>query len=150
MGTRDPISFNVNQCRRRFDSIFESFSQATNQCNVDVHCIKDEYGRFKLWAGSLGAHKIGAKSLDARLAESPRIHETVLSIVRNLEWALEQCECFGTTLIVEECSLFLSFAVKVNPHMVRRMCSEYSLLREDTFLSNAWQKESLSVFFRAP
>lgn len=92
MNSANSISFTVNECRRRFDSIIESFPHAAQQCEVDIVRLKDGYGRFKLWAGSLGAHKIGPKSLDTRLAESPRVLEAVLFIVQSLKSALEQCK----------------------------------------------------------
>lgn len=53
----------------------------------------DQLGRFKMWGGNAGAHQTGKASLDYRLREALHVHAQVVSLLEDLEHALEEGRC---------------------------------------------------------
>ena len=51
------------------DALSASDSKSTEE--VDSDALEDEIGRFRVWAGNLGALQKGHSSLDYRLRDSP-------------------------------------------------------------------------------
>lgn len=51
--------------------------------------IEEEFGRFKIWAGNLGALAKGHSALDWRLRDAEVMRSTVLSLLQELNSALE-------------------------------------------------------------
>ncbi|OJD38859.1 macro domain-containing protein [Diplodia corticola] len=52
---------------------------------IDPTSLEDEYGRFRVWSGNLGAQQKGHSSLDYRLRDSPLLHSNVLKLLHELE-----------------------------------------------------------------
>ncbi|KAL1637269.1 hypothetical protein SLS58_009360 [Diplodia intermedia] len=52
---------------------------------IDPTSLEDEYGRFRVWSGNLGAQQKGHGSLDYRLRDSPLLHSNVLKLLHELE-----------------------------------------------------------------
>ncbi|KAI1347834.1 hypothetical protein F5Y01DRAFT_232983 [Xylaria sp. FL0043] len=51
--------------------------------------VRDEYTRFKVWSGNIGAHHDGMSSLDYRLRDSSHIRDHVVRLLQDLESLLE-------------------------------------------------------------
>ncbi|EUC47258.1 hypothetical protein COCMIDRAFT_35250 [Bipolaris oryzae ATCC 44560] len=52
---------------------------------IDEEALEDEIGRFRVWAGNLGALQKGHSSLDYRLRDSPVSNTNTLKLLRELE-----------------------------------------------------------------
>ncbi|KAI5781743.1 hypothetical protein DFH27DRAFT_580291 [Peziza echinospora] len=52
--------------------------------------LEDDFGRFRAWAGSCGAHRTGKVSLDHKLREAINVHDMVTRLLRDLKNALEE------------------------------------------------------------
>lgn len=52
--------------------------------------LREQVGRFKLWAGNAGAHRRGKTSLDYRMREALHIHRQVVQLLEDMEHALEE------------------------------------------------------------
>lgn len=53
------------------------------------HVLEDEYDRFKVWSGNLGARHSGHASLDWRLRDAETMSTSVLKLLEILEDHLE-------------------------------------------------------------
>jgi hypothetical protein len=52
---------------------------------IDQEALEDEIGRFRVWAGNLGALQKGHSSLDYRLRDSPVSNTNTLKLLKELE-----------------------------------------------------------------
>jgi len=52
--------------------------------------LREQIGRFKLWAGNSGAHRSGRMSLDYRMREALHIHSQVVQLLEDMEHALKE------------------------------------------------------------
>ena len=52
--------------------------------------VKDELGRFRIWAGNIGALKTGRASLDYRLRDVGYLHQNVASLLEGLRQSLSE------------------------------------------------------------
>jgi hypothetical protein len=58
--------------------------------------LLDEFARFKLWTGNIGAHRKGRSSLDWRLRDASHLRDLVVSLLTDLKSALHDGTCsFG-------------------------------------------------------
>ncbi|KAI1292754.1 hypothetical protein F5Y03DRAFT_375300 [Xylaria venustula] len=55
-----------------------------------VQSINDQLSKFKLWAGNIGAHRIGRSSLDYRLRDSSHLHTQVVKLLDDLISSLNE------------------------------------------------------------
>lgn len=46
--------------------------------------VQTEFGRLRVWAGNLGAHRTGRSSLDHRLREAGHMRQTTISLLDDL------------------------------------------------------------------
>ena len=53
--------------------------------------VQDQIGRFRVWAGNMGAHRVGRMSLDYKLREASHVHSTVLELLEELNESLTEC-----------------------------------------------------------
>ncbi|KAF2109006.1 hypothetical protein BDV96DRAFT_247899 [Lophiotrema nucula] len=79
----------------RLEQCFDDPSSSPQ--NEDKHrlSVRDELGRFRVWAGNIGAHKKGKSSLDFRLREASYLSKNVLDLLLDLVEAL----CDARTII---------------------------------------------------
>ncbi|KAE9975337.1 hypothetical protein EG328_003237 [Venturia inaequalis] len=56
---------------------------------ISPHII-DEFGRFKMWSGNIGAHHSGHSSLDYHLRDASHIQRRVLELLEDLGQSLEE------------------------------------------------------------
>ncbi|KAF8244931.1 hypothetical protein K440DRAFT_604422, partial [Wilcoxina mikolae CBS 423.85] len=79
----------------------ESFGNLTQRLNSDnsdhvlsayipLPTIQDELGRFRVWAGNVGADRTGRVSLDYRLREASQIHDKVRELLLDLDQKLHE------------------------------------------------------------
>ena len=57
---------------------------------LDQEAIEDEFGRFRVWSGNLGALQKGHSSLDYRLRDSPLLSGNALRFLEELNYNLNQ------------------------------------------------------------
>ncbi|KAG8527158.1 uncharacterized protein KY384_008588 [Bacidia gigantensis] len=80
------ISDSVDKCVRAFKDII-SLSQTSDGSfieEVDISLLEDYYGRFRVWAGNIGAHQTGKSSLEYRLRDDSEVREQVIKILQSL------------------------------------------------------------------
>ncbi|RMZ73219.1 meiosis-specific serine threonine- kinase mek1 [Pyrenophora seminiperda CCB06] len=65
-------------------------SQGKWAISIDGEALEDEIGRFRVWAGNLGALQKGHSSLDYRLRDSPVLSNNALKLLRELEHNLNE------------------------------------------------------------
>ena len=77
-------------CKRCFDAFHNlcddlgsSGPKYTEQ--IKLPAVEDQYARFKIWAGNIGAHRSGRVSLDHRLREATRTRKRVVNLLDDLE-----------------------------------------------------------------
>lgn len=57
---------------------------------IDNEALQDEFGRFRVWAGNLGALQKGHSSLDYRLRDSPLLLDETIKLLDELETNLSE------------------------------------------------------------
>lgn len=74
-------------CSRSFRLLAAALESGNNEHRslIDPTSLEDEYGRFRVWGGNLGAQQKGHSSLDYRLRESPLLQSNVLKLLQELE-----------------------------------------------------------------
>lgn len=60
------------------------------QSLVSSHELSDELGRFKVWAGNIGALQSGPSSLDSRLKDASHVREAIVRLLQDLSQALSE------------------------------------------------------------
>lgn len=55
--------------------------------------LADQTGRFKVWAGNIGAHQTGRSSLDYRLRDASHIKLRVIRFLNDLQEQLVEGTC---------------------------------------------------------
>ena len=68
---------NAETCRTEFGSLLNTSTEIgllneTADGTYGVHWIEDQFARFRVWAGNIGAFAEGHASLDYRLRDSPQ------------------------------------------------------------------------------
>lgn len=78
----------------RCDNSFHELLQVLETSNDQAFAqrILDEFGRFRVWAGNSGAHRVGRVSLDYRLREASHLHEELVELLEELNKNLEEGE----------------------------------------------------------
>ena len=67
---------------------------------VRAATVQSHLARFKLWAGSLGAHRTsGTRSLIYRLRDASTIRSHVVSLLENLQGSLSEGKSYNDSLI---------------------------------------------------
>jgi hypothetical protein len=84
------IADQLGPCIQRFESVITALSDSSAQ-NARIVFV-DEFDRFKLWAGNIGAHRLGQSSLDYRLRDASHIQKRVLQFLLDLQSSLEEGE----------------------------------------------------------
>lgn len=74
---------------------FETITKVIESTDApkDTAILRTYLARFKLWAGSMGAHRVsGTRSLEYRLRDASSIREHVLSLLEDLESIISESE----------------------------------------------------------
>jgi len=77
---------------RAFQNLTNALStiQGKWAASIDGEALEDEIGRFRVWAGNLGALQKGHSSLDYRLRDSPVLSNNALKLLHELEHNLNE------------------------------------------------------------
>lgn len=79
-----------NLCVQSFRRLYESLEYSGGEFDDQTPTPTfDELGRFRVWAGNVGAHRIGRMSLDHKLRESFQIHSKVSELLMDLNRSLQ-------------------------------------------------------------
>jgi hypothetical protein len=83
-------------CVRHFDQIILLLGDSgrENKAGIKLLAVKDDFGRFKLWAGNIGALQDARRktSLEFRLRKVPQVVTHIIKLLRDLTTALEDRE----------------------------------------------------------
>ena len=83
----------------RYNTCATSFSRLSQLCSksdysfsdqVAPSAVQDEFGRFRVWAGNIGAHRTGRVSLDYRLREASHMYQRVTDLLDELNATLKE------------------------------------------------------------
>lgn len=90
----DTISSHVRRCLGLFSlPCFSELAQAVPPEKLVLLKINDQQTRFKVWSGSIGAHRDGTSSLDYRLRDASGIRLQVVRLLQDLSELLRDgCE----------------------------------------------------------
>lgn len=69
---------------RDFQSLLNALSIHKSPV-LDHEAVQDEFGRFRVWSGNLGALQKGHSSLDYRLRDAPLLSAEVSKLLKELE-----------------------------------------------------------------
>jgi O-acetyl-ADP-ribose deacetylase (regulator of RNase III) len=72
---------------RAFQTLSTSLSSSDSEFThlIDRDALEDEFGRFRVWSGNLGALQKGHSALDYRLRDSPLLSSNALKLLKELE-----------------------------------------------------------------
>lgn len=88
------ISFQCNVCSRSFDQLRDIVritpADSSSGNYITKPLVHDETGRFRVWLGNVGAHRIGRVSLEYRLRDATHMRESVLDLLKDLEENVHQ------------------------------------------------------------
>jgi hypothetical protein len=81
------IRHSAAAAHRIFQNLSSSYDNAPDNLRelLDCEALDDEFGRFRVWAGNLGALQKGHSSLDYRLRDSPLLSSNTLKLLKELE-----------------------------------------------------------------
>ncbi|QYS95620.1 GATA-type domain-containing protein [Trichoderma simmonsii] len=84
----------VNRCL----GLFETFSNSLSSSQVECSTAHSHLARFRLWAGSLGAHReSGGRSLEYRLRDSSFVRNHIISLLQELVSSIDEAIQLATT-----------------------------------------------------
>lgn len=85
------IAHEQSLCIRSFDRLCEALGNGNSgySSQLRMSSILDEYGRFNVWSGNIGAHQVGRVSLDHRLREADHVKEQVIRLLQYLRETLD-------------------------------------------------------------
>ncbi|KAI3135178.1 hypothetical protein DTO012A7_5591 [Penicillium roqueforti] len=88
----DDIGVLSTSCLSCFDTLTRSLRTSSDEFKKQMRpiAIENEYARFKIWAGNLGALQRGRHSLDARLRDSVVLRAAVLKFMGELQDSLRK------------------------------------------------------------
>lgn len=91
-GTTRSIASLYSTCIRSFNLLCDFLEDSDNEFSgqISILGIQDELGRFRVWAGNVGAHRSGRVSLDHKLRESSQIHAKVSELLTDLDESLAE------------------------------------------------------------
>jgi hypothetical protein len=92
------IRARAQECREQFELLIGisvelgSIDEAADD-SYSVNWIEDQFARFKMWAGNIGAFAEGHASLDYRLRDNEQTHEFMLNFLVALTDFVNRGEC---------------------------------------------------------
>ena len=85
--TTTAISVQCNLCSRSFDQLCDVIrdtpADVPSRGYITEPLVHDEIGRFRVWLGNVGAHRLGRVSLDYRLRDALHMRESVLDLLKD-------------------------------------------------------------------
>ncbi len=105
-GTRNMVLLNQNQlisvrgrtCLLQLDTLILAFADAHDLGKfISRQAVEDELGRYKTWAGNIGALQRGPSSLDDRLNNAPDVADHVRRLLLDLSSGLARCRYYSSS-----------------------------------------------------
>lgn len=95
----------TESCMRGFALVCHALEQdALSKKTSYGDDMREEFGRFKIWTGNLGAMAKGHSALDWRLRDADVMRSTVFSLLEELQGSLELGEWFlARPAAVDQC-----------------------------------------------
>ena len=87
-------------CLRSFDRLLNALQTSAisrgTESRLSVVAVQDELGRFKIWAGNIGAFQPATRSssLEHRLRDASNVRDHIIRLLRDLNFTLNECK-FG-------------------------------------------------------
>ena len=96
-------------CIQSFDKLSRALRSADphREQQMPLSSVFDEYGRFNVWAGNIGAGAAGRVSMDYRLREASHIKEQVIKLLQYLSETLEDGNYFNYTLLLTSLRIYI-------------------------------------------
>lgn len=82
------IASQYAHCKNCFSKLLTNIETSNHQAFGQR--LQNEFGRFRVWAGNVGAHRAGRVSLDHRLREASHIYEELTKLLGELNKNLEE------------------------------------------------------------
>ena len=96
----DPVlvATHVRECFIYFQKVCDSLEKADPRIRQKIlpGRFDDELGRFKIWCGNVGAHRLGKGSLDYKLREASHIHDQVIELLTGMTSSLGKANAIIT------------------------------------------------------
>ena len=77
-----------NRCKNSFDKLLKHVETSNHQAFGQE--LRNEFGRFRVWAGNAGAHRTGRVSLDHRLRDASHIYKELINLLGELNNDLDE------------------------------------------------------------
>jgi hypothetical protein len=105
----ETIALHVDKCLKIFNTLCEILSRpyAPFHDQIQLSDVRDEFGRFRIWSGNIGAHRTGRSSLDYRLRDASHIRQRVISLLQDLNEILQE----GTFKFIRIRDAFLTASI---------------------------------------
>ncbi|RYP66474.1 hypothetical protein DL770_008796 [Monosporascus sp. CRB-9-2] len=92
MDSTVPIYSRVNESGTVFISLERALRNSSRfAAQVRPEDIKDEFDRFKIWAGNIAAHRKGRRSLEYRLRDAALLKDEAHNLLKALHDSLQTC-----------------------------------------------------------
>lgn len=99
--TSSSIADRSIECRQSFHQLCNLLNKSDVWSEqISLPAVQDEFGRFRVWAGNVGAHRSGRVSLDYRLREAEKMRQQVTNLLNDLESNLREGGSSVTTHLV--------------------------------------------------
>ena len=82
------IASQYARCESSFDRLSQYLTTSIDQ--TITQRLLDEFGRFRVWAGTAGVHQTGRVSLDYHLRGASHIHAELTELLGDLNKDLEE------------------------------------------------------------
>ena len=81
-------------CLHSFEKVshFTQHREFKYSNDLAPHAVSDEFGRFRVWAGNIGALQTGKSSLDNRLNAASNLRSQILQLLDDLNFTLCESE----------------------------------------------------------
>lgn len=88
------VATHARECIRHFEQVSKSLEKAEPHIKQKIPRgrIDDEFGRFKIWCGNVGAHRNGKGSLDYKLREASNIRGQVIKLLKSMNLSLKEAD----------------------------------------------------------
>jgi len=88
--TKSSISSHYTRCISSFTHLYHLVEASSPPRSNLLPNVAEDLGRFRVWAGNIGAHRTGRVSLDYRLREASQMHAQVTKLLTDLSTDLEK------------------------------------------------------------
>ena len=79
-----------DKCVQSFGMLCDALEKSNSDFDdrITLGGVLDQFGRFRVWAGNIGAHQHGRVSLDYRLRDASRLKGQIIKFLEDLDETL--------------------------------------------------------------